>query len=82
MASELGQGNKDALVNLTVAIDPARIAVGGGMVRSWQRLHGGLRRALDAAVPFPPELVVADFPYDAPLRGVLSLATVSAHEIR
>ena len=70
------------LVNLTVAIDPARIAVGGGMVRSWQRLHGGLRRALDAAVPFPPELVVADFPYDAPLRGVLSLATVSAHEIR
>jgi glucokinase len=45
-------------------------------------LHGGLRRALDAAVPFPPELVVADFPYDAPLRGVLSLATVSAHEIR
>ena len=70
------------LVNLTVAIDPARIAVGGGMVRSWQRLHGGLRRALDAAVPFPPELVVAEFPYDAPLRGVLALATASAHEIR
>jgi glucokinase len=70
------------LVNLTVAIDPARIAVGGGMVRSWWRLHGGLRRALDAAVPFPPELVVADFPFDAPLRGVLALATASAHEIR
>jgi glucokinase len=70
------------LVNLTIAIDPARIAVGGGMVRSWRRLHGGLRRALDAAVPFPPELVVAEFPFDAPLRGVLALATASAHEIR
>jgi predicted NBD/HSP70 family sugar kinase len=70
------------LVNLTVAIDPARIAVGGGMVRSWRRLHDGLRRALDAAVPYPPELVIADFPFDAPLRGVLALATASAHEIR
>jgi glucokinase len=70
------------LVNLTVAIDPARIAVGGGMVRSWQWLHGGLRRALDAAVPFPPELVIAEFPFDAPLRGALALAMASAHEIR
>jgi glucokinase len=69
------------LVNLTVAIDPVRIAVGGGMVRSWPRLRGELRRALDAAVPFPPELVVADFPFDAPLRGVLALATATAQDI-
>ncbi|MFD0638123.1 ROK family protein [Catenulispora yoronensis] len=41
------------LVNLAIALDPARIAVGGGMVRSWAALHGPLRRALDAAVPFP-----------------------------
>jgi glucokinase len=66
------------LVNLTIALDPARIAVGGGMVRSWATLHGPLRRALDAAVPFPPELVQAAFPFDAPLAGALTLARAAA----
>jgi glucokinase len=68
------------LVNLTIAIDPARIAVGGGMVRSWDMLRDGLRRALDAAVPFPPELVRAAFPYDAPLMGALALGLAAARE--
>lgn len=61
------------LVNLANAIDPQRIAVGGGMVRSWDALHGPLRRALDSAVPYPPQLVPAAYPYDAPLRGALRL---------
>ncbi len=69
------------LVNLTIAIDPARIVVGGGLVRSWPRLRGGLRRALDAAVPFPPEIVPAEFPFDAPLMGALALSTAAAREI-
>ncbi|MGH3414984.1 MAG: ROK family protein [Actinocrinis sp.] len=66
------------LVNLTIAIDPVRIAVGGGMVRSWGLLRDGLRRALDAAVPFPPQLVRAAFPYDAPLMGALALGLAAA----
>jgi predicted NBD/HSP70 family sugar kinase len=70
------------LVNLAIAIDPVRIVVGGGMVRSWDQLHGGLRAALDAAVPFPPELVPADFPFDAPLIGALALACTAAREVR
>jgi glucokinase len=69
------------LVNLAIAIDPVRIAVGGGMVRSWGLLHGGLRAALDAAVPFPPELVVAEFPFDAPLMGALALSTAAARAV-
>jgi glucokinase len=68
------------LVNLAIAIDPMRIAVGGGMVRSWGALRSGLRRALDAAVPFPPELVRAAYPYDAPLMGALALAVSAAGE--
>jgi glucokinase len=68
------------LVNLTIAIDPMRIAVGGGMVRSWGVLHDRLRRALDAAVPFPPELVRAAYPFDAPLMGALALAHAAAAE--
>ena len=34
------------VVNLAIAIDPARIAVGGGMVRSWPLIEAGLRPRL------------------------------------
>jgi glucokinase len=68
------------LVNLTIAVDPQRIAVGGGMARSWDVIGPRLRVALDAAVPFPPELVLAAFPYDAPLIGALALGAEAAHE--
>jgi len=66
------------LVNLAVAVNPSRIAVGGGIVRSWERLEGPLRLALDAGVPFPPELVVGAFPFDAALVGAISLALEAA----
>lgn len=65
------------LVNLTLALDPERIVVGGGMVRSWERISPALREALDAAVPYPPDLVVAAHPFDAPLLGALALATAA-----
>ena len=66
------------LANLTIAVDPSRIVVGGGLVRSWDQLEPGLRRALDAAVPFPPELSVARFPTEAPLIGALALGVEAA----
>ena len=66
------------VVNLAIALNPARIAVGGGMVGSWGRLRPGLARALDAGTPFPPELVPARFPADAPLLGALALAADAA----
>jgi glucokinase len=68
------------IVNLAIAINPVRIAVGGGMVRSWDRLRPGLQDALAAGVPFPPELVVARFPSDAPLIGAVGLAVDAARE--
>jgi glucokinase len=69
------------LVNLAIAVDPQRIVVGGGLVRSWDRLYEGVREALDAAVPFPPELVLAAFPFDAPLMGALAMSTAAAREM-
>ena len=66
------------LVNLANCIDPVRIAVGGGMTGSWERLRPGLERALRAGVPFPPELVLAEFPFDAPLIGAVALAVEAA----
>lgn len=66
------------LVNLAIAIDPARIAIGGGMARSWARLRPTLGQALQAGVPFPPQLVLAANPFDAPLIGALSLGAEAA----
>jgi glucokinase len=73
------------LVNLTVALDPARVVVGGGLVRLWPRLAPPLSAALEAAVPFPPELVRGAFPFDAPLLGALAMASDAyraAHTVR
>jgi glucokinase len=66
------------LVNLAILVNPARIAVGGGMVRSWARIRSPLQQALACGVPFPPELVVAHFPYDAPLLGAVAIAVDAA----
>jgi len=66
------------VVNLAICVNPVRIAVGGGMVRSWDRLRPGLSHALRAGVPFPPELVAARFPSDAPLIGAVALAMDAA----
>jgi glucokinase len=62
------------VVNLAIIIDPVRIAVGGGMTRSWDRIRPQLDAALNSAAPYRPELVLADFPFDAPLMGALALA--------
>lgn len=61
------------LVNLVIALDPQRVVVGGGLVRSWELLRPTIIAALDTAVPFPPEFVLAAHPYDAPLLGALAL---------
>ena len=66
------------VVNLAICVNPARIAVGGGLVQSWERLRPGLEQALKAGTPFPPELVPARFPADAPLIGAVALAADAA----
>jgi len=66
------------LVNLALVLDPQRIVVGGGLVRSWPHIGPAIRGALDAALPYPPELVVAAHPFDAPLLGALALAAAAA----
>lgn len=66
------------MVNLCVALNPARVAVGGGIIRSWDRIETPLRLALDAFVPFPPELVPGTYPYDAALVGAITLGVQEA----
>jgi glucokinase len=61
------------VANLAIAIDPAVIAVGGGLMASADRILPVLAEAL-AAVPFPPVVVSARFRDDAALRGAVALA--------
>lgn len=69
------------LVNLAILVDPRRIAVGGGMARDLDMIRPVLEDALRAGVPYPPELVLARFPYDAPLVGALALACEAGQDV-
>jgi len=66
------------VVNLSIAIDPIRIVWPAVSSVPGTGSNPSLRRALDAAVPFPPELTVARFPSDAPLVGALALGVQAA----
>jgi glucokinase len=66
------------VANLAVALDPARIAVGGGIMQSGELVLAALRRRVRQAAPFPPEVVAARFVHDAALRGAIALA-IDAH---
>jgi glucokinase len=62
------------IANLAILIDPARIAVGGGLMSSGDVILPALAFRLGYAVPFPPELVSAHFLNDASLYGAIALA--------
>jgi glucokinase len=62
------------VANLAILINPARIAVGGGLMGSGRRVLAALGARLSDAVPFPPDLVPARFGPDGALRGALALA--------
>lgn len=62
------------VANMAIILDPERIAVGGGLMGSSDRILAALERRVRSAVPFPPSLVCARFLHDAALRGAIALA--------
>jgi glucokinase len=60
--------------NMAIVVDPARIAVGGGLMGQREAILAALGARLRTAVPFPPELVAARFVQDGSLRGAIALA--------
>jgi glucokinase len=62
------------VANAAIVLDPARIAVAGGLMTSAAVVLSSLEERLRLAVPFPPELVPARFVQDGPLRGAVALA--------
>lgn len=66
------------VANLAILLDPARIAIGGGLMSSGERILEALAPRLHFAVPFPPEVVPARFVHDGALRGAVALALTAA----
>ena len=66
------------VANLAIALDPARIAVGGGLMNRSELVLAALRHRLRFAAPFPPEVVPARFVDDGPLHGAVALALDAA----
>jgi glucokinase len=64
----------DAVVNMAVLLDPARVVVGGGMMASADLVLSVLSMRVARAVPFPPEIAAARFTSDASLHGAIALA--------
>jgi glucokinase len=62
------------VVNLAIALDPARIAVGGGLMAHGDAILPVVRARVAEAVPFAPEVVPAEFLHDGALRGAAALA--------
>jgi glucokinase len=77
-ARELVEAALDALAvqvaNMAILVDPARIAVGGGLMSRPELVLEAMDRRLRLAAPFAPELVPAEFVHDGPLRGAIALA--------
>ena len=63
------------VANLAIAVNPRRIAVGGGLMAHGETILPALRKRVAEAVPFPPEVVAARFLRDGALRGAVALAT-------
>lgn len=66
------------VANMAIVVDPARIAVGGGLMSHRQHVLAALEQRLRSTVPFPPELVPARFIHDGSLRGAIALALDTA----
>src|SRR4051794_27447993 len=62
------------VANLAIALDPERIALGGGLMALADTILPALRERVAVAVPFPPEIVPARFLQDGALRGAAALA--------
>ena len=62
------------IVNVATVVDPGRVVIGGGFLRSSSGLCDRIREVFDKASVFPPEVQPADFGADSALVGAGALA--------
>jgi glucokinase len=62
------------LTNMTIALDPERVVIGGGLMRSKALILPRLAAHIRRFVPFPPQVEGAHFSHDAGIMGAIALA--------
>lgn len=62
------------LTTLAIALDPERIAIGGGLMAAHALIVPRLQAHIRRFVPFPPTVVAASMAHDAGLMGALATA--------
>ena len=62
------------IVNLAVVVDPERVVIGGGFLRSPSDLCSRIRKVFDQAAVFSPDVQPAHFGADSALVGAGALA--------
>ncbi len=76
-----------AAANLSLALDPSLLVLGGGLVAKGEPLVSEIRRVVDRIVPAPMQIVVSALGEEAPLWGSVLVAVDEArkrlrHELR
>ncbi|CAM3193475.1 ROK family protein [Sporolactobacillus spathodeae] len=67
------------VANLSIAFNPQRIVLGGGMIVPNGPIHQKILEKLKENVPYPPEVFLSSFGKDASLYGAVELALSAAH---
>jgi glucokinase len=62
------------LTNLTIALDPERVVIGGGLIRARDIILPYLIRYFARFIPFPPTVIASHFAHNAGIMGAISLA--------
>ncbi|QBD80938.1 ROK family protein [Ktedonosporobacter rubrisoli] len=62
------------VTNLAITLDPERLVIGGGLMRSKELIIPHLEAHFKRFVPFPPSIHEAQFSNDAGLMGAIALA--------
>jgi predicted NBD/HSP70 family sugar kinase len=70
-----------ATANLSLALDPSLIALGGALTAQEECFVGEVRRVVGRIIPQPPEIVVSSLGREAPLWGGVLLATNEARAV-
>lgn len=70
-----------ATANLSLALDPSLIALGGALTAQEEYFVGEVRRVVGRIIPQPPEIVVSSLGREATLWGSVLVATTEARSV-
>jgi glucokinase len=70
-----------AVTNVSLALDPSLVVLGGALPAENEGFVEGVRRVVTRVIPSPPEIAVSKLGREATLWGSLLMATTQAHSL-